>query len=191
MQTILLTSANYVKSVTLMSDNISDKYITPVINECQVFDYQSIVGTAMYEKLCSLVQTGDITSSANTAYKRLLDKSQLFLAYDVAAKIVFQIAYKCDNSGVFTNEDENKKSVDIETLTAVQGNYQSKADGYAAALQRYIIKNYESLPEIDNETLVDLEANLYSAASTNIWLGGKRGKIGGYRYDNSTDFWLD
>lgn len=189
MQTILLTSAKYIKSVTNLSDNVSDKFLSPTIQEAQYFDLQSIIGSLMFNKLCSLVQTGDINASGNTAYKNLLNECQIYLAYDVASKVCFKLNYHMDNSGIYTTKDENKESVEMEDLIAIQGHYEKSADNYASHLQRYIIKNILDLPEITEDTLFEIEANLYSAASTGIFLGGKRGKASKLKI-NTTDLTL-
>lgn len=176
MADILLTSCKYVKKVTNMSDDISDKYLISVVREACDYDLQSIIGSSLYRQLQNLVKTGDIAKPENESYKNLLDSCQIFLAYSVAAKAVFSTHFHMANAGVYTMSDENKTAVDISTLEAIQGNYQKSADFYAKRLQDYLMANKESLPELDECVIDGIRNNLYSAASCPIWLGSVRGR---------------
>lgn len=80
---VILSSEEFVKSLTNVSDNIQGKFIGPALREAQDCDLEEVIGSAMTQKLQELVENDTIGDSGNTAYKALLDKCQYFMAYTV------------------------------------------------------------------------------------------------------------
>ena len=179
---VILTSEDFIKSLTNISDNLQGKFLGPAIREAQEADFEELVGTKMTEKLCSLVEDNSIEESGNTAYKALLDKAQYFIAYTVIARLIPICSFKIDNIGASSTSDDNIRALSMEEVLRLQNIYQDKADFYRDRLQRYILKHREELPEISENRCFDIEANLYSAASTGLFLGGPRGKENWRRY---------
>ena len=179
---VILTSEDFIKSLTNISDNLQGKFLGPAIREAQEADFEEIVGTAMTEKLCSLVEDGSINDSGNTAYKALLDKAQYYIAYTVIARLIPICSFKIDNMGATTTSDTNIQPLSMEEVLRLQNIYQDKADFYCDRLQRYILQHRDELPEINEYQCFEIQANLYSAASTGIFLGGVRGKENYRRY---------
>jgi len=176
MTEILLTSEEFVKSATNASDNINTKVMQTAIREAQEIELKSVVGTAMLNKLKTLVDSGDIELDENSAYKELLNESQYFLAYTVLVKLCMITTFKIDNIGVSKTSDDNIESLGVEDTLLVQNFYQKKADYFQGILQDYILANRSNLPEIGESKCFEIKANLYSAASGGLWLGGVRGK---------------
>ena len=174
---ILLTNPDFIKSVTNVSDNMQEKFINTAIREAQQMDFQQIVGTRMLEKLCSLVGEGHIDDTANTYYKQLLETAQWFLAYDSIQRLVMISGFHIDNMGVNQGSDEHNASVGISDAFKIEDYYEKKADFYRRRVQEYCIANKSHLPELGKQKCDEMKACLNSAASTNIFLGGARGKI--------------
>ena len=166
---VLLTSESFVKEVTNLSDNLSGKLLLPAIREAQSFGLKNIIGTKIYKSLLDKVLDGSIYDEANEKYKELLDVCQYYLAYSVATNVILLSAVKVDNIGVVRTTDERVESVAFSDLASVRGYYQKKADYYASQIQKYLkdVNYFES----------SCNTNTYSSASTDIWLGGARGKI--------------
>ena len=175
MTEILLTSEEFVKSATNASDNINTKVMQTAIREAQEIELKSVVGSAMLKKLKELVDSGDIEDTENAHYKELLDESQYFLAYTVLAKLCVITTFKIDNIGVSKTSDEHIESLGVDDTLMIQDFYQKKADYFQGILQDYILKNHSFLPEISQSKCHEIQANLYSAASGGLWLGGVRG----------------
>jgi hypothetical protein len=77
-------------------------------------------------------------------------------------------------------------NVSADEVDKVKWHYQHIADTYKYRLQRFLIANYSQYPELmEYKSIADLRVNLYSAAKTNLWLGGARGK---QTFNNSL-FW--
>lgn len=173
---VLLTSENFVKSISNLDDNVQGSYLGPAIREAQEVDLESILGYKLTKKLQDLVSEGSIESEENAHYKELLDKAQYFLAYSAIVKIILICSVKLSNFGASQANDENIKTLDLEEVLKLQDIYQNKADFYCKMLQKFILDNSEHFPELSENGKYETKANLYSAASSGVFLGGQRGK---------------
>lgn len=180
---ILLTSAKFVKSTTNISDNLAGKFILPSIREAQEVNFRGIVGDCLLAKLKALVitdpetQTRQIDKPENIHYKNLLDRAQYFLAYQAIVEICGKVSYKIANGGVIRTSDENIQPVSADEIDQQKTYYQSKADAHCFQLQNWIVENADLIPELSECDCAKIRANLYSAATCGIWLGGPRGKV--------------
>jgi len=177
MAEILLTSEQFVKSTSNISDNLAGHYLLPAIREAQEINLRGIVGDALLDKLKSLVGAGQLTAPANAAYRDLVNRCQYYLAYQTIAGLPFKVGYKIANIGVAKTSDTNVQPCSADELPLVAKYYQNKADYYADLLQRYLLRNCKSFPELSENDCEAIRANLHSAASCGVWLGGPRGKI--------------
>lgn len=176
MAEILLTSEVFVKSVTGLRDNIAGAYVLPSIREVQETGLRPVLGDALLEKLKSLVSDGTIGEPANAQYKSLLDRCQYYLAYGTVSEMAMRVTLKVGNFGVARSSDEHLEPGDRADVAQVQEWWQNKADACCLQLQRWVLDNRESFPELDACGCERMCANLRSAASCGIWLGGPRGR---------------
>ena len=173
---VLLTSELSVKDVTSISDNLAGKFLLPSILEVQNSRYRQIVGTCMLDRLKGLVSSGDITLEQYAAYKDLLDRSQEFLAYAVAAECCVKTSGKVSNSGVSRTYDENLQAATFGEVMQMRDYYTLKADAACRILQEWIRSNQAALPELAGCGCSGTSPNLRSSASCQVYLGGARGK---------------
>lgn len=183
MEDVLLISENFIKDHTNLSDNINTKLMFAAINESQEINLRDIIGSKLLDKVKSLVADDSIKADVNIKYKELVLMAQFYLCYQVAANICMLTAVKIDNAGVVQVTDDNMTALDIDDVNEVMYFYQHKADYYADRLQRFILKNRNSYPELNNEDCYDIKSNLDSSFTSGLWLGGARGK-GAYRLRN-------
>lgn len=176
MSDILLISAEFIKSISSISDNLSSKYLTPSIREAQDIDFRNIVGYTMLEKLKTLSKSKEIDTPENALYKELLEMSRYFMTYATLVYVTMKTSYKISNIGVSRTTDDNVQSVSFDEVQKVADYYRSRADYYKHSLQEWLLYNKESLPELSERTKNQTKANLHSSATTSIWLGGARGK---------------
>ena len=162
-----------VKQITNVSDNIEGKVLGPAIIEAGNA-LRDIVGDALCDKLEELISTEKIDLGENVNYKLLLDKSQYFLAYTAASLTTTLTAVKIDNFGVSRSTDEHIESLSLSDVFTISEHYQRIADDYCRKLQNWILKNKKKFPELTENQCDDIKANLFSAASCGIWLGGTR-----------------
>jgi hypothetical protein len=176
MAEILLSSETFIKSVTNISDNVAGKYILSSLREAQEVSLKSIIGEALLEKLKTLVKDGAIDQHENIEYKYLVNKCQYYLAYMTIVELIYKVSYKIGNAGLVKTSDENLQVATLDEMIAQKEYYQGKADFHCYELQNFILDRRSAFPEVDDCTCRKIHANLYSAATCGIFLGGARGK---------------
>lgn len=169
---ILLTSEDYVKSFSNISDNLSGKYLLSAIREAQETELRGILGSCLLEDLKGRVRAGTLEGD----YKELVDRAQPFLAYTAIVNVIDMTSYKITNFGLAKSSDENLTVATLDEIQAEKGFYQSKADARCYDLQTWVLQNRESFPELDVCACERRRANLTSAYAGGIVLGGARGK---------------
>ena len=172
MAEILLTSEAFVKSVTNVSDNLAGKYILPSIREAQEQGLKSILGDCLLSKVKHLFNT----DSLDGIYKELVDHCQYYLAYAAIVEVTNKVSFKIGNFGVAKSTDDNLQVASYDEIVKMQYYYQTKVDAYCLELQKWLLDNKGSLPELTECHCKRLSSNLHSAASCGIFLGGARGK---------------
>lgn len=172
MAEILLTSEQFVKSVTNVSDNLAGKYILPSIREAQEQGLKSILGDCLLSKVKHLFNT----NSLEGIYKEVVDHCQYYLAYSAIVEVTNKVSFKIGNFGVAKSQDENLQVASYDEIVKMQYYYQTKVDAYCLELQQWLLQNKESIPELTECHCRRLSSNLQSAASCGIYLGGCRGK---------------
>ena len=173
MTNVYFIDPELVKQITNVSDNIEGKVLGPAIIEAGNA-LRDIVGDALCDKLEELILSGEIELDESFNYKLLLEKAQYFLAYTAASLTTTLTAVKIDNFGVSRSTDEHIESLSLSDVFTISEHYQKKADEYCGKLQNWILKNKKKFPEVTENQCNDIKANLYSAASCGIWLGGTR-----------------
>lgn len=177
MAEVLLISEKYIKDNCEISDNVSGKFLMSAIKEAQDLKLVPILGEALVEKLKALVSDKSISDAGNAPYKLLLDKYvQRFLMWTVKVDIAHTTSYKLSNFGVTKTSDENMQVASQEEIIADQDYSQANADAYCNYMQHYLLDNKALYPELTENRLHQIKANLYSAASCGVFLGGARGK---------------
>lgn len=172
MAEILLTSEQFVKSVTNVSDNLAGKYILPSIREAQEQGLKGILGDCLLSKVKHLFDTNSLVG----IYKEVVDHCQYYLAYSAIVEVTNKVSFKIGNFGVAKSQDENLQVASYDEIVKMQYYYQTKVDAYCLELQQWLLQNRESIPELTECHCRRLSSNLQSAASCGIYLGGARGK---------------
>lgn len=182
MAEILLSSETFVKSVTNISDNVAGKFILPALREAQEVKLRGIVGDCLLRSLKDLAtpdpETGarPIDEPERAAYKDLVSRAQYFLAWSAVVEVLNTTSYKVGSFGVAKSNDENLQVVTQDEIAKQQFYYQSKADGCCRDLQRWILRNRQSFPELKDCDCAAMQSNLRSSATSGLWLGGVRGR---------------
>ena len=107
MEKILLVSANFIKNVTNIDDNMPGKLIEPAIYEAQVEGLRTVLGDALVDRLEELVRTDEIDQEGYEMYKALLTKCQYYLTYTVMANICMLTAVKVSPAVMEQVSDEH------------------------------------------------------------------------------------
>lgn len=178
MEKILLVSANFIKNVTNIDDNMPGKLIEPAIYEAQAEGLRTVLGDALVDRLEDLVRTDKIDQEGYEMYKALLTKCQYYLTYTAMANICMLTAVKVSPAGLEQVSDEHMEPLDMDDSFRLQSFYQKKADYLCHQLQNYVLNNKEAYPELRECDCRMMKSNLFSAATTGLWLGGVRNRKG-------------
>lgn len=181
MRNVLLTSPDFIRLNSNISDNLNSKVLASAIRETQDNELQEVIGEILLDKLCWLIQENRIDEEQYKPYKSVLDKAQMFILYKVVAEVCMLTNFKIDNSGVTQTRDENIDYVDIDDTFTLKEYYEKKADHYCYLLQNYIMQHLAELPEVTEYQAWKIHSTLYSAASSGVFLGGARGR-GWFRF---------
>ena len=187
---ILLTSSAFVKAVSNISDNIAGKYIMPSIREAQEIKLKGILGHNLLEKCKTLVKYNEFRASfnldfnndfewsfgGNENYRKLIDECQYFLAYSAIVEIIYKVSFKVANMGLVKSQDQGMQPPTKAEIDNQRAYYQGKADACALDLQAYLYENRTLFPDLTNNDCHRIQSNLYSAATSGLFLGGARGK---------------
>ena len=92
------------------------------------------------------------------------------------ANICMLTAVKVSPAGLEQISDEHMEPLDMDDSFRLQSFYQKKADYLCHQLQNYVLNNKEAYPELRECDCRMMKANLFSSATTGLWLGGVRGK---------------
>ena len=174
MAEVLLTSESFVKSVTSISENVFVRYLLPSIREAQETSLRSVLGDSLTDRLKEIVGGKE---KAEKKYLDLIDKLQYYLAYSSIVELIPKVQFKIGNAGVVKTTDENIQTATFREMEKMIFFYQSKADSECHKLQQFLLRNYSDYPELSANDCRSIRANLTSAASCGLWLGGSRGKI--------------
>ena len=176
MTNILFCSEDYIKSNSNLSDNMFGKNLLPAIREAQDAYLQQIIGCSLYNTLIAMIDNEEIGDTGNTVYKDLLDNQiRPYLLYQTLVQLIPVINAKLVNFGTTQSNDEHLVNLSQGDVVVLTGHYQSMADHYCLMLQNYILNHCEDL-KLDTCQCNAIKANLHSAATCGVWLGGQRGR---------------
>lgn len=179
MEKILLVSTTFIKNISNISDNISGKLMEPAIWEAQNEGLRTVLGDALVDRLEELVMTDEIDQEGFEMYQALLNKCQYYIAYTAISNVCMLTSVKIDNAGLMQVGDEHMEALDMTDSFRLQSFYQHKADYLCHQLQNWVLNNKAAFPELRECDCRMMKANLFSSATTGLWLGGRRGR--GYR----------
>jgi len=69
----LFISINYLRTNTIINDNVQGEILDQVIKQVQETQIQTLLGTSLYNKYNNIINDGSITGTTNANYKELLD----------------------------------------------------------------------------------------------------------------------
>lgn len=170
----LLTSEDFVKSISPISDNLSGKYLLSAIREAQEISLKSVIGTALLERCKELIASGKLEQFE--PYAELVEQCQYYLAYTAIAECCMKVSFKVANAGVVRTTDEHLHDASFSEVALIEKQYRNKADFYCHELQKWICARYSDYAELSECDCGRISANLRSFDGCGIFLGGARGK---------------
>lgn len=125
-----MISIKTLKDTYLIDDNLSDKYILPVIKKGQDFIINPLLGQTLYDTIIEQIET-DSLSDDN---KIILNKIEPILAYYVMSEVIYSTAYKLKNQGLEENVDANR----FNELVRISKKYLIDSQHYESLLKDFV-----------------------------------------------------
>ena len=125
-----MISIKTLKDEYLIDDNLSDKYILPVIRKGQDFIIRPLLGETIYRDIIEQIESGSLTG----ANEHILNKIEPILAYYVMSEVVYSTAYKLKNQGLEESADSNR----FNELVRISKKYLLDSQHYQSLLKEFI-----------------------------------------------------
>lgn len=142
-QNILLASDVVIKERTGIHGNIDAKLMRDDIKYAQDVYIAPILGTALYDKLQTIVSDNTInTNAALVNYKNLIERYLIdtlknFFLYEFS----LTGSYQFWNKGIVKKQGENTTLPDMSEIYDVANKYKTRAEHYGQRMRLYIIQN--------------------------------------------------
>lgn len=175
---VLLTSENYIKSVSNISDNMAGKYLLPTVQIVQDIRLKEIIGKCLLEHLQMLVGTGEISQEENVWYKTLLDDYiRPYITHQTLVEIVDIVANKITNAGLVQVTDEHLTQSYTSDRNNLKEHYQRIADSYKGMMREFLYKYRSNFPEMDTCACESIASQLSGNYTGGLYLDGMRGRV--------------
>jgi hypothetical protein len=166
---ILMISEQSFKDFTIASNNIDLKNLTQIIKMTQDRFIHPLCGSALYNKILTLINDGTISSGGNAIYKTLLDSYLTDTLFNyVLGELPMAMQYKFVNKGVMKKTSENSEQPTYAELQSISKYYQGYAEWYAERTINYLTANSTTYPEYLNPgsdiTTIHPTSNQYRTA---------------------------
>ena len=178
----LLINVAELKTNTVISGNIDDKFLLSAIMTCQEVHLEDLIGTALYHKIQQLVyntvkkQPDNINAPENEIYLTLLDEFiKPFLKAKCTVELLYNVSYKMKNAGVVKTSDTNVSNADIEEIKYLERQYSVYVNSYSERISKFLKEHFDELPELSVDTPLyfnDANINKEYASDCGLWLGG-------------------
>lgn len=160
---VLLISDVIIKDRTSIHGNIDPKLLYPEIKTAQDMYIHPILGSTLFNKMVTLVNTSGVTGD----YKTLLDNYIVDpLMYYTLASLPVPISYQFWNKGVIRKQGDLTELPSMSELIDLANHYRIRAEWYAERLTKYLKQNATTtvLPEYleygnSLETIIPSESN--------------------------------
>lgn len=151
---ILLISVDILKERTDIHGNIDPKLIYPHIKYVQDAFIKPILGSALFDKLQTLIDAGTISAGGNADYKLLLDEYLIdTIIWYVKSELQVDISFQTWNKGVVRKQGENTEMPSMSELIDLANRYKSKAEYYGNRMKYFLIdqsSRSQKYPEYTN-----------------------------------------
>jgi hypothetical protein len=178
---ILLISDNILKERTAIHGNIDPKLIYPDIKYVQDAFIKPVLGSALFDKIQTLVGNNTISDAGYADYKLLLDDYLIdTLIYYTLAELPVNISYQFWNKGVVRKQGQDTDLPTMAELVDISNRHKSKAEYYANRMKLFIIDQNSRLQKYQEYThpgsTVDTVTPEMKNFTSPIYLGDNEGR---------------
>jgi hypothetical protein len=139
---LIITNTEIIAATPLDANIDVDKYRS-VIEECQIFTIERILGTKLYKK----IQT-DYPDSLTGHYATIHERYLIpIIAHSVAADHIIIAAYQVKNGGVSKHLGQNSEPASKSEISFLSENQASKAQAYIERLDKFLCDKGSEIDE--------------------------------------------
>lgn len=178
---ILLISVDILKERTDIHGNIDPKLIYPHIKFVQDAYIKKVLGTALYDKLLTIIENGTIATGGNTDYKLLLDEYIIdAMVWYCKSEMSVDISFQMWNKGVVRKQGQDTDLPTMSELVDISNRYKSKGEYYADKIKLFLIDQSSRLQKYPEYThpgsTVDTVTPEMRNFTSPVWLGDTDGR---------------
>jgi len=152
MTTTFLISETKLRQFTDIANNVDSELIKNAIREAQDISLQRIIGTALYEKLLSDVDSSSLSGNYKTLVDDFIQDFLIYAAYWYALDSIF---LRSRNNGLIQpTGGENSQPTDRSLYNMKRQSIQNKMEYYAERLTNYIVQETGLFPELNENDLL-------------------------------------
>jgi len=140
---ILIVSPAFVKENTVLSYNVDDGYLKPLIDSIQNTFVRPILGSALFDEIQTQIQTSAVSNLNEILIKEYLRDA---LKWEVCHKYTRIGTYKLNNKGAGTHSGDNFSTLSQQELVTAKNIFKDNADFYRRKLKLYLKANAEAYP---------------------------------------------
>lgn len=138
-----LISVDYIKTNTVVSNNVDDKFVKLAIKEAQIRYIKSRIGSGLYNQLVDQVYNNTVTLLNET----LLDDHVIpCLKYYTLVELSPTLMYHYLNKTIGTRDGENVKVITSQELSHITNHWRLRADEESNNLRNFLRANANSYP---------------------------------------------
>lgn len=178
---VLLISVDILKERAVIHGNIDAKLIYPTIKYVQDAFVKPILGSALFDKIQTLVENNTIIDPGNADYKLLLDEYIIdTLVYYTLSDMPIELSFQFWNKGVVRKQGQDTDLPTMSELVDISNRHKSKAEFYANRLKLFVIDQNSRLQKYQEYThpgsTVDTVTPEMRNFTSPIWLGDTDGR---------------
>jgi len=153
----LFITVKDLKANSIISGNTDADKLIHFIDVAQDIHIQNYLGGKLYDKMQSLIISGDIDLPANSNYKLLRDDyiKSMLIWYTQLEYFPFSM-FKVDNGGVSKHRGEESDFVNFSDVDRMMSKISDRAEFYTRRFLDYICFNSVKYPEYTNNQNGDM-----------------------------------
>lgn len=148
----LFIDPNYLKSVSIIDENVDDKLINICIKEAQDIRIHRILGSDLYNKYVTDINTSG-SAGVTGVYKTLMDSYIInAVTYWTLYEISLWLVWKYRNKSISTQSSDNSQPAGLDVVQTLRDEHKDKAEWYSERLTRYLQEHSSTYPEYEANT---------------------------------------
>lgn len=147
---VAFISDQFLKDNTWVNQSVDPSLMRPTVRLAQEMYILPLLGTALYNKVTSLI-SGSPTVTLSGSYGTLLhDYIQPCLIWYTVAESTIPMAFRITNKNIVKKNSENSTAADLNEILSLKDEARNKAEWYGERLVYYAKENRTIYTEYDN-----------------------------------------